>query len=140
MDMKKNLALFTALALLTSGLAFALPEGTNTKGVGAFGTSFMRAADDGSIAYTCSGIGAGVQYTAKVSANVNLSLQKNATDGSTYLAATYHTSGNKYYATASGDSRIYMKEIGTETTPAAPPTIASAPTVAVDWAGWTAVK
>lgn len=136
--MKKAIALLTAALMLTSSLALALPAGTGS-GTGTFGTGYNNASGDGSIAYACTGVGAGVNFVAKVSANVNMSLQKN-TDGSAYLGATYHGSGNKYYATASGDSRIYMREIATETSAVAPPTVAGSAAASVDWAGWTAVK
>lgn len=138
MDMNKKIAMLGSILVLTSNLAFALPAGKGD-GVGTFGTGYNNATGDGSITYTCTGVGAGVQYVAKVSANVNMSLQSNA-DGSAYLGATYHGSGNKYYATASGDSRIYMREIGTETSAVAPPTVSDNGVTAVDWTGWTPVK
>lgn len=135
--MKKSIALFASVLILTSSLAYAVLDPTNTAGTGAFGTTYMRPDSSGSLTYACAGLGAGVNFSAKLSANVNMSLQS-AADGSSYLAATYHASGNKYYATGSGDSRIYMKEITEAATAAAsaPPTLAAT----VDWAGWTAVK
>lgn len=135
--MKKTIALFASVLILSSAIAFAVTDPTNTAGTGTFGTGYMRPDASGSLTFACAGVGAGVNFAAKLSANVNMSLQ-NVADGSSYLAATYHASGNKYYGTGSGDSRIYMKEIteGATATPSAPPTVGAT----VDWAGWTAVK
>lgn len=135
--MKKTICLFAAVLILTSAIAFAVTAPTNTAGTGTFGTGYMRPDASGSLTYACAGVGAGVNFSAKLSANVNLSLQSVA-DGSSYLAASYHASGNKYYGTGSGDSRIYMKEITEAATaaPSNPPTLAAS----VDWTGWTAVK
>lgn len=135
--MKKTIALFASVLILSSAIAFAVTAPTNTEGVGAFGTGYMRPDQSGSLTFACAGVGTGVNFAAKLSANVNMSIQS-AADGSSYLAATYHASGNKYYGTGSGDSRIYMKEIteAAAAAPSAPPTLAAS----VDWAGWTAVK
>lgn len=135
--MKKTICLFAAALILSSAIAFAVTAPSNTAGTGAFGTTYMRPDASGSLTYACAGVGAGVNFAAKLSANVNMSLQS-VTDGSSYLAATYHASGNKYYGTGSGDSRIYMKEITEAATdaPSAPPTLGAT----VAWAGWTAVK
>ena len=135
--MKKTILLFASVLILTSAVAFAVTAPSNTAGTGTFGTGYMAPDASGSLTFACTGVGTGVNFSAKLSANVNLSLQS-AADGSSYLAATYHASGNKYYGTGSGDSRIYMKEITEAATaaPAAPPTLAAT----VDWAGWTAVK
>lgn len=135
--MKKNIGLFAAVLILTSTIAFAVTAPSNTAGTGTFGTSYMAPDASGSLSFACAGVGAGVNFSAKLSANVNMSLQS-VSDGSSYLAATYHASGNKYYATGSGDSRIFMREITEAATaaPATPPTAGAS----VDWAGWTAVK
>lgn len=135
--MKKSIALFGAFVILSATIAFAVTEPTNTAGTGAFGTSYMKASSDGVLSYACTNVGTGVNFIAKLSANVNMSLQS-MTDGSSYLAATYHNSGNKYYATSAGDSRIYMREIteAAGAAPAAPPTLGAT----INWAGWTAVK
>lgn len=135
--MKKTICLFAAVLVLTSAIAFAITAPSNTAGTGTFGTGYMRPDASGSLTYACDGVGAGVNFSAKLSANVNMSLQS-MTDGSSYLVNTYHASGNKYYGTGSGDSRIYMKEIteAADAAPADPPTL----TATVEWAGWTAVK
>lgn len=135
--MKKIATIASIVAVCTASIAFAVTAPTNTAGVGTFGTTYMRANEAGDLAYAATNVGAGVNYNAKLSANVYMSLQS-ATDGSSYVAATFHGSGNKYYATSSGDSRIFMKEITEAATaaPSAPPTLASP----VVWTGWTAVK
>ncbi len=134
--MKKALALAGILAL-SATIAFAVTAPTNTAGTGTFGTSYMRANESGDLAYTATNVGAGVTFTARLSANVYMSLQSSS-DGSYYLVSTIHGSGNKYYATGSGDSRLFMQE-STSDTLITPPTVASSST-SVDWTGWTAVK
>lgn len=128
--MKKLLGIFAAALIMSSAVAFA------TDGVGVFGTSYSTPLTDGSLTYAATGVGAGVNFTVKLSANVKMALQANS--GTSYLAATHHSSGNKAYATSSGDSQIFMQEktvaAGVTTVPT-PPTVAS-----IDWAGWTAVK
>ena len=135
--MKKSSALVGAFAILSATIAFAVTAPTNTAGTGTFGVGYCAPSTDGVLSYACAGVGTGVNFIAKLSANVNMSLQS-MTDGSSYLAATYHNSGNKYYATSAGDSRIYMREITEAATaaPASPPTLG----VTIAWAGWTAVK
>ena len=135
--MKKALALAGILAM-SATIALAVTAPTNTAGTGTFGTGYMKANESGDLAYTATNVGAGVTFTARLSANVYMSLQSNSTDGSTYLVSTIHGSGNKYYATGSGDSRIFMQE-STSDTLITPPTVASS-SAAVDWTGWTAVK
>jgi len=126
--MKKIIGLFAAVLLLSAGFAFA------AGGVGTFGTTYSDPDESGNLAFTATGVGTGVVFNVKASANVHVSLQGN--DGTGYVVASYHSSGSKAYATGSGDSRIYMKDKGTATTFPTPPTIAAT----VDWTGWTAVK
>ncbi|WP_243371819.1 hypothetical protein [Geotalea sp. SG265] len=136
--MKKIIAI-SAMLIFVSITAYAVTAPTNTAGTGAFGTSYNAPDGSGSLTFPCNGVGAGVTYKAKLSANVAMSLQSMA-DGSSYEANTYHASGNKYYGTGAGDSRIYMREITEAATaaPATPPSLAADGTI--DWAGWTAVK
>ncbi|CAH2031089.1 hypothetical protein [Trichlorobacter ammonificans] len=134
--MKKVFALACAATVLAATVAFAVKEPTSTKGVGTFGTGYMRPDDSGQVTFNATGVGADVKFNAKLSANVFISLQSDAA-GASYLVATVHGSGNKYYATSSGDSRIFMKEVADlAADPAAPPTIGAT----IDWSGWTAVK
>lgn len=137
--MKKVFALACAATVLAATVAFAVKEPTSTPGEGTFGAGYMRTNEKGEVTFNATGVGADVKFTAKLSANVFISLQSDAA-GSSYLVATVHGSGNKYYATSSGDSRIFMKEVADLTAdPAAPPTLGTADTP-TDWANWTAVK
>lgn len=134
--MKKIFALAAVATVFAASVAFAVKEPTTTKGEGAFGTGFMRPDDTGQVTFNATNIGADVKFNARLSANVFLSLQSDAA-GSSYLVTTVHGSGNKYYATSSGDSRIFMKEVANlADDPVAPPTLGAT----IDWAGWTAVK
>lgn len=129
--MKKIICLVALVLISTASAALAVD------GVGTFGTSYSTPDGAGNLTYAATGVGAGVNFTVKTSANVKFSLQNNSTDGTTYVAAAYHSSGSKSYATGSGDSRIYMQEkASTATAYPAPPTIGAT----VDWSGWTAVK
>ena len=129
--MKKISVLLASALILSATVAFAVD------GTGTFGATYSTPDGAGNLTYAATGVGAGVNFAVKTSANVKFSLQNNATDGTSYVAAAYHSSGSKSYATGSGDSRIYMQEkAATATAYPAPPTLAAT----VDWAGWTAVK
>ncbi len=129
--MKKIIALTIAGLLAASISAFA------TDGVGTTDGAYSKGNDSGSWVVTATNVGANVSFTTKLSANVFCAYKADTTAGLFYSMGTAHASGNKSYGTASGESRIFMKEL---TTAGTPETIPAAAADNIDWTGWTAVK
>lgn len=128
--MKKIICLLASVSILSAAAAFG------AAGTGTFQNTTWDTPDGaGNLTYSATGVGAGVAFTVKTSANVQVSLNS---DGTYYVAGASHTSGSKSYATGSGDSRIYMQEkASTATAFPLPPAINSG---SPSWTGWTAVK
>ena len=116
--MKKIIAAFASVAVIASASsAFA---------------GFSTGDANGSLV-----VGSTVKATLKLSANVSVEYKANTTTAPNlgYSLATSHSSGSKTYASSSGDTRIFFKDVTASSAPAAPAAGASA-----DFSGWTAMQ
>lgn len=76
--------------------------------------------------------GSTVTLTFTPSNNVYIDY-KNGTGGVSYTAGSYHQTGNRTFATSSGDTKIYYKDGTGVGIPAAP----ASGSASADFSGWT---